>query len=70
MYTIWQIYSSTRIFTLIVVIQSLVGIDDTVRYDCKVCMIHVCFICGGDLIGRDPKVEAVFLLVSKPLHCT
>jgi len=35
-YPVWQIYSTTRIFTLIVVILSLVGVDDTVHYNCEV----------------------------------
>jgi hypothetical protein len=69
-YPVWQIYSTTRIFTLIVVILSLVGVDDTVHYNCEVRVIRICFIYGGDLIGRDPKVKTVFLFVSKPLRCT
>jgi hypothetical protein len=69
-YPVWQIYSTTRIFTLIAVILTLVDIDDTARYNCEVRVIRICFICGGDLIGRDPKVKTVFLFVSKPLRCT
>ena len=61
-----QIYSTTRIFTLITVILSLVSFDDMAHYNCEVRMIRICFICGGDLIGRDPKVKTVFLFVSKP----
>ncbi|KAI0278276.1 hypothetical protein BGY98DRAFT_1096840 [Russula aff. rugulosa BPL654] len=57
-WTMW-IYSTTRIFTLIAVILTLVGLD-TLRYNCEVRMFHICFICGCDLIGYDPKVEIVF----------
>ena len=70
LYPIWQIYSTTRIFTVIAVTQILVGLDVTARYNCEVCMFDICFICGCDLIGHDPKVETVFELVSKPLRCT
>ena len=69
-YPVWQIYSTTRIFTLVAVILMLVGVDDTALYNCEVRMIHIYFICGGDLIRHDPKVKTVFLLVSKPLRCT
>ena len=70
MYLVWQIYSTTRIFTLVAVILTLVGVDDTARYNCEVRLIHTCFICGGDLIRHGPKVKTVFLLVSKPFRCT
>ena len=46
-YPVWQIYSITRLFTLIAVILSLVGADVTVRYNCEVRMIHICFMCGA-----------------------
>jgi hypothetical protein len=69
-YPIWQIYFTTRVFTLIAVILTVVGIDVTARYNCEVRMILTCFICGGDLIGHVPKANTDFLLVSKPLRCT
>ena len=66
-YSVWQIYSTTRISTLIAVILYLVRSDVTVaRFNCEARMFHVCFICNCDLIDHDPKVESVFLLVSKP----
>ena len=66
-YPVWQIYSTTRIFTLIAVILSLVIFDvTTARYNCEVRMFYICFICCCDLIAHDPKVENVFQQVSKP----
>ena len=48
-YSVWQIYSTTRIFTLIAVILSLVGFDVTAaRFNCEARMFHVCFICNCD----------------------
>ncbi|KAN0125627.1 hypothetical protein V8E52_000834 [Russula decolorans] len=41
-WTIW-IYSTTRIFTLIAVILSLVGVDDTVQYNCEVKTVFLLF---------------------------
>ena len=46
-YPVWQIYSTTRIFTLIAVILAVLDIDVTVQYNCEVRMIHIYFIWGG-----------------------
>ena len=67
---VWQIYTLTRIFTLITIILTLVGLDATARYNCEVRGFYICFIGGCDLIGHDPKVRIVFELVSKFLLCT
>ena len=41
----WQIYIITRIFTLVAIILTLMGMDDTARYDCEVRMFHIrCFM--------------------------
>ena len=70
-YPIWQIYIITRIFTLIAIILTLMGMDDTARYDCEVRMFLIrCFICGCDLIGHDSKLRIVFQVVSEPFRCT
>jgi hypothetical protein len=67
-YPVWQIYSTTRISTLIAVILTLVNLNYTGRYNCEVRMFYICFICGCDLTGHDPKVEAVLQFVSKPFY--
>jgi hypothetical protein len=56
--------------TLSAVVLSLVDIDvTTARYNCKVHVFPICFLCAHDLIvGRDPKVETFFELVSKLLR--
>jgi hypothetical protein len=55
-----------RISTLIAIILLLIIVDDEARYSCEVRMFYICFRCGSNLIAHDPKVEFVFLLVSKP----
>ena len=67
-YRIWQIYSTTRISTLVTVILGLVGVSVTSEINCQVRMFHIGF--KWDLIGHDPKVRTTFELVSKPLRCT
>ena len=69
-YPFWQIYSTTRISTLVTVILTLVDINVMARYNCEVRMFHIRFICGCDLIGHDPKVEIIFQFVSKPSDAT
>jgi hypothetical protein len=53
--------------TLLTVVLSLVNIDVTARYNCKVRTFHICFLCAHEPICRDPKVETFFELVSKLL---
>jgi hypothetical protein len=65
-YPVWQIYSTTRIFTLVAVILTLVGENVVGRYNCEVRMFYICYICGCDLMAHDPKAEIVFQFVSKP----
>ena len=70
---VWQVYSTTRISTLVAVILVLVGVDVTVPSNCVVRMF-IYVICGCDLIVHDLKLETMFQLVSKPsglrLRCT
>jgi hypothetical protein len=49
----------------VAVVLYLVDIDVTGRYNCQVRAIHIYFLCAHDLIGRDPKVETIFVMVSK-----
>ena len=67
-YRVWQIYSITRISTLVTAALGLVGVDIINGINCQVRMFHIGFIWA--LIGHDPKVKVVFELVSKPLRCT
>jgi len=60
------IYFTTRIATLMAVVLALIGINLTA--DTIVRCVHsaACFTCDHKLIVRDPKVETIFELVSKP----
>jgi hypothetical protein len=58
-----QIYFTARIGTLLAVALALADTDITARYDCRVRAFHVCLY-AHSLIGRDPKLETIFITVS------